>query len=661
MRTRDIPSAMSVPLVTPLNLSRYAQPIAHPHPLGQHALHNVSHDRAALASPTFQQSCRADTATPGSDIHALLELGNAQVHLPPLERPSSSTHTQAQAAYPAAAVPAPPQHSHSRSYSEVVQLQDSVAYEWPLSTPRTNPSRLSHESSASWSGPLPVPNPLSSQYASGQGAAGPSASATAFTGRLWEHEHHPQLQQQPLPPSQTQPQPLPQAYPYQSQAQWYSSNPAAYSQVRYTPRLTPPALSAELARPRTSEERIADSHSLTQAAYASDTAYANPHSQHDTKADADFDEFDWDTARPMGERGWGDREGTEYLREIDEYHPLQLHPSQSQSYRRDSSDGYYPDLSGAPAGTGGLAYYPREMYDGYRYDEDQIPRSARGDSVFARDGQGKRENEKIKRHVCPVCDKRFNRPSSLQTHMSVHTGAKPYTCTRPGCGRKFSVSSNLRRHERTHGARHRGLPSASTSASASSHRDSSASINHHAYQTPVQPAHPAAYPYTHHQPHASTSSLESFATHPNAHAHAQGYYSSPGYGYATPPLANAPLASHAHAHPGDYAYLHPPAHAAYYAQPGAAFPERYPDADDRRAGAGESAAGGWTDETAAMASATATATPSARTNRSTLTAASGLALLSELRTPPTPELIALPPIVDVKLGQMGMGMSMLGM
>ncbi|WWD21275.1 hypothetical protein CI109_105759 [Kwoniella shandongensis] len=57
---------------------------------------------------------------------------------------------------------------------------------------------------------------------------------------------------------------------------------------------------------------------------------------------------------------------------------------------------------------------------------------------------------KGKKHVCAVCSKKFNRPSALVTHTSVHTGVKPYMCRRDGCGRTFSVQSNLRRHQRTH-------------------------------------------------------------------------------------------------------------------------------------------------------------------------------------------------------------------
>ncbi|KAH9843618.1 uncharacterized protein C8Q71DRAFT_729293 [Rhodofomes roseus] len=53
-----------------------------------------------------------------------------------------------------------------------------------------------------------------------------------------------------------------------------------------------------------------------------------------------------------------------------------------------------------------------------------------------------------KRHACPFCPRRFNRPSSLAIHLNTHTGAKPYAC--PACGRQFSVNSNMRRHYRNH-------------------------------------------------------------------------------------------------------------------------------------------------------------------------------------------------------------------
>ncbi len=55
-----------------------------------------------------------------------------------------------------------------------------------------------------------------------------------------------------------------------------------------------------------------------------------------------------------------------------------------------------------------------------------------------------------KKHICKVCDKRFTRPSSLQTHMYSHTGEKPFACDVEGCGRHFSVVSNLRRHKKVH-------------------------------------------------------------------------------------------------------------------------------------------------------------------------------------------------------------------
>ncbi|RPB27160.1 hypothetical protein L211DRAFT_779949 [Terfezia boudieri ATCC MYA-4762] len=55
-----------------------------------------------------------------------------------------------------------------------------------------------------------------------------------------------------------------------------------------------------------------------------------------------------------------------------------------------------------------------------------------------------------KKHRCKICDKRFTRPSSLLTHTYSHTGEKPFSCEVEGCGRKFSVVSNLRRHKKVH-------------------------------------------------------------------------------------------------------------------------------------------------------------------------------------------------------------------
>ncbi|KAI9476364.1 MAG: hypothetical protein EXX96DRAFT_540893 [Benjaminiella poitrasii] len=55
-----------------------------------------------------------------------------------------------------------------------------------------------------------------------------------------------------------------------------------------------------------------------------------------------------------------------------------------------------------------------------------------------------------KRYECNLCSKHFNRPSALQTHIYTHTGEKPHMCDIPGCGRRFAVISNLRRHLRVH-------------------------------------------------------------------------------------------------------------------------------------------------------------------------------------------------------------------
>lgn len=52
------------------------------------------------------------------------------------------------------------------------------------------------------------------------------------------------------------------------------------------------------------------------------------------------------------------------------------------------------------------------------------------------------------RYICRTCHKAFSRPSSLRIHSHSHTGEKPFRCPHVGCGKAFSVRSNMKRHEK---------------------------------------------------------------------------------------------------------------------------------------------------------------------------------------------------------------------
>ncbi|KAF7332916.1 C2h2 conidiation transcription factor [Mycena venus] len=137
--------------------------------------------------------------------------------------------------------------------------------------------------------------------------------------------------------------------------------------------------------------------------------------------------------------------------------------------------------------------------------------SSDGDAEMDVDGEDGEEGEDSagaeegKKHVCPTCAKRFNRPSSLRIHVNTHTGATPFRCPHPSCGRAFNVNSNMRRHFRNHAS-----PSLASSASNSSNTSSPISPAS-SFNSPTSPSSYASSPPSTSWSPASTSSASRFS------------------------------------------------------------------------------------------------------------------------------------------------------
>ncbi|KAJ1926078.1 hypothetical protein EC988_010330, partial [Linderina pennispora] len=53
-------------------------------------------------------------------------------------------------------------------------------------------------------------------------------------------------------------------------------------------------------------------------------------------------------------------------------------------------------------------------------------------------------------HTCEVCERSFSDSSSLARHRRTHTGVRPYGCEHPGCSKRFTRKTSLRKHMQTH-------------------------------------------------------------------------------------------------------------------------------------------------------------------------------------------------------------------
>ncbi|CDH59191.1 predicted protein [Lichtheimia corymbifera JMRC:FSU:9682] len=81
---------------------------------------------------------------------------------------------------------------------------------------------------------------------------------------------------------------------------------------------------------------------------------------------------------------------------------------------------------------------------------NQIPALPSSSSSSSSSTATSTAEEPAEKYKCLYCQKGFSRPSSLRIHVYSHTGEKPFDCPEPGCGRRFNVQSNLRRHLRIH-------------------------------------------------------------------------------------------------------------------------------------------------------------------------------------------------------------------
>ncbi|CAB4256872.1 C2H2-type zinc finger protein KABA2_12S01122 [Maudiozyma barnettii] len=117
---------------------------------------------------------------------------------------------------------------------------------------------------------------------------------------------------------------------------------------------------------------------------------------------------------------------SQYPQPIYQFNPTITNPQQQQQQQQQQQ----------------LVQYPVQEHYHYQLgtDNQDVPHYGKIPSHF----------HKKKINQCNICGKILTRPSSLHSHMFVHTGDRPYICKWPNCGKTFNVKSNMNRHYKLH-------------------------------------------------------------------------------------------------------------------------------------------------------------------------------------------------------------------
>ena len=70
-----------------------------------------------------------------------------------------------------------------------------------------------------------------------------------------------------------------------------------------------------------------------------------------------------------------------------------------------------------------------------------IPEDLNVTKVKVRNNRSK-SNDKSdpkKKHKCPICESRFQRPEHVKRHLKSHSSEKPFECQMPNCGKDLIV------------------------------------------------------------------------------------------------------------------------------------------------------------------------------------------------------------------------------